>query len=186
MAKQKNVYDGVSYDKLRNEVKEIIVSLALEDTENIEDSIHYKQTAKGGVIPSITSTIEAKIETDLITIETCCKILKSLVDKEGLSEFTLYGINALTDKIKQIQSYYETRPISKIKDRLLKLRYGKGTIVETLAQTKENQKKSRIKISEKILKIIPLIGELESLKEAIQVKGGYEIPHRMKLKRNNG
>lgn len=178
MAKRQNVYDGVSYDKLKNEIKEIILYLSSESMDNIEDSIHYRTTAKGGVIPSITVTIEAKIETQLITIESFCKILKSLLDKEGLSDFVKVGIESLNSKLTEIQAYYEKQPINKIKDRLLPLKSGKG-VIDTLAQSKENQIRYRTKISEKILKIIPLINELESLKEAIQVKGGYEIRESM-------
>lgn len=178
MAKRQNVYDGVSYDRLKNEIKEIILYLSSESMDNIEDSIHYRTTAKGGVIPSITVTIEVKVETQLITIESFCKILKSLLDKEGLSDFVKVGIESLNNKLTEIQAYYEKQPINKIKDRLLPLKSGKG-VIDTLAQSKENQIRYRTKISEKILKIIPLINELESLKEAIQVKGGYEIPEVM-------
>ena len=87
MAKKQNIYDGVSYDKLRNEIKDIINYLAIEDISKIEDSIDYKQNQKGGVTPMVTVKIEEKIETQLMTIESCCKILKSILDKEGLSPF---------------------------------------------------------------------------------------------------
>ena len=187
MAKKQNIYDGVSYDKLRNEIKDIINYLAIEDISKIEDSIDYKQNQKGGVTPMVTVKIEEKIETQLMTIESCCKILKSILDKEGLSPFVKLGIESLTKKLNDIQIYYEARPITSIKDRKLDLKFGKNTI-NVLVQSKESQVKYRTKISEKIYKIIPLINELESLKESIQVKGGYEIPLRMRIKReqNNG
>ena len=184
MAKRQNVYDGVSYDKLRNEIKEIIVYVTSEKMKDIEDSIHYRTAPKGGVIPSITVTIEKKIETQLITIESCCKILKSLLDKEGMSPFIQLGITSLIEKLNEIQDYFSERPLTSITDRMLPLNFGKGNIIETLAQSKESQISFRTKVSERILKVIPLVEELKSLKDAVLVKGGYEIPHRMKLKRN--
>lgn len=183
MAKKKNVYDSVSYDKLRIEVNEIISYLTAEETKYLKDSIHERVTANGGIIPSVTVTIEEKIETQVGIIESSCKILKSLLDKEGLSVFVKSGIEALTKKLSEIQQYYELQPLSKITDRKINLNYGKGKLISTVVQPVEKQVKYRTRISEKILKILPLISELESLKEAIQVKGGYEIPYRMKIKR---
>jgi hypothetical protein len=183
MAKKKNVYDSVSYDKLRIEVNEIISYLTAEETKNLKDSVHERITANGGIIPSVTVTIEEKIETQVGIIESSCKILKSLLDKEGLSSFVRLGIESLTMKLAEIQEFYQKQPLSQIKDRKLKLNYGKGKIIESIVQPVEKQVKYRTRISEKILKILPLISELESLKEAIQVKGGYEIPYRMKIKR---
>jgi len=168
MAKKQNVYNSVSYDKLRNQVKEVLVYISSENMENIEDSIHYRTAAKGGVIPSITVTIEKKIDTQVRTITSCCEVLKALLEKEGLSEFVLLGITSLNNKLVEIQDYFEKRPLTTIKDRMLPLNFGKGTIIDTLAASKETQVNFSIETSKKILKIIPLINELESLKEAIQ------------------
>lgn len=179
MAKKQNVYNTVSYDKLRNQVKEVLVYISSENMENIEDSIHYRTAAKGGVIPSITVTIEKKIDTQVRTITSCCEVLKALLEKEGLSEFVLLGITSLNNKLVEIQDYFEKRPLTTIKDRMLPLNFGKGTVIDTLAASKETQVNFSIETSKKILKIIPLINELESLKEAIQVKGGYEIRESM-------
>ena len=183
MAKKQNVYDKVSYDVLKNEINEIIGYLAKEETSKLEDSIHERITATGGKIPSISVKIEAKIETQLITIESCTKILKSLLDKEGLTEFVKNSIEILTLKLQEVQQYYHERPISQIIDRTLVRAYGKSGTIDLLAASKEDQIKYRTKVSEKMLKLLPLIEELNTLKEAMLVKGGYDIPHRMKLKR---
>ena len=183
MAKKQNVYDKVSYDVLKNEINEIIGYLAKEETCNLVDSIHERVTATGGKIPSITVKIEAKIETQLITIESCTKIIKSLLDKEGLTDFVKGSIEVLTLKLQEVQQYYKNKPISQIEDRTLVRAYGKSGTIDLLAASKEDQIRYRTKVSEKMLKLLPLIEELNLLKEAIQVKGGYEVPYRMKIKR---
>jgi len=175
MAKKQNVYDKVSYDVLRNEINEIVGYLAKEETNKLEDSIHLRVTNTGGKMPSITVKIEAKIETQLVTIESCTKILKSLLDKEGLTDFVKRSIEILTLKLQEIQAYYNQRPITKITDRMLSLPYGKAGNIDLLAASKEDQIKYRTKVSEKMLKLLPMIEELNSLKEAIQVKGGYDM-----------
>jgi len=184
MAKRQNVYDRVSYDRLKEDVKDTIIYIKTEKVSEIRDSIHYRTAPKGGVVPSITVNIETKIDTQVKTITSCCKILKSLIDKEGLSEFVLMGIDNISDKLNEIQIFFSEKNINLIEDRMIPLSFGKGTIIETLAASKEKQINFRIEMQEKILKLIPLIDELKSLKEAIQVKGGYDIPHRMKIKRN--
>jgi hypothetical protein len=184
MAKIKNVYDKVSYDRLREDVKDIIVYISKEKVNDIEDSIHYRTAPKGGVVPSISVTIETKIDTQVATIISCCKILKSLLDKEGLSPFVTLGIDEISNKLNEIQTFFSDKNINLITDRMIPLSFGKGTVIDTLAASKEKQINFRISMQEKILKLIPLIDELKSLKETMQVKGGYEKPHRMTLKRN--
>lgn len=185
MAKIKNVYDKVSYDRLREEIKDIIVYISQEKVKDIKDSIHYRTAPKGGVVPSITVTIETKIDTQVATIMSCCKILKSLLDKEGLSNFVVLGIDEISNKLNEIQTFFSEKNINLITDRMIPLAFGKGTIIETLASSKEKQINFRIQMQEKILKLIPLIDELKSLKESIRVKGGYEIPHRMRITRKS-
>ena len=180
MAKKQNVYDTVSYDTLKNEINEIIGYLARENTSKLEDSIHVRVTNSGGKMPSITVKIEAKIETQLVTIESCTKILKSLLDKEGLTEFVKNSIELLTLKLQEIQSYYKERPISKIEDRMIIQAFGsKGGTIDLLAASKEDQIRYRTKVSEKMLKLLPLIEELNSLKEKLIAKGGYEVRESM-------
>ena len=184
MAKKQNVYDTVSYDTLKNEINEIIGYLAREETSKLIDSVHVRVTNSGGKMPSITVKIEAKIETQLMTIESCTKILKSLLDKEGLTEFVKNSIELLTMKLQEIQQYFKERPISKIEDRMLTKPFGsKGGTIDLLAASKEDQIRFRTKVSERMLKILPLIEELNSLKETMLRLGGHEIPLRMKLKR---
>ena len=88
-----------------------------------------------------------------------------------MSENVKEAIETLTSKLDQIENYYSERPISELSKRH-KL-YGKSNI---LIISKEERIASRTRVLEKIFKVKPLITELETMKEEVIAKGGYEIP----------
>ena len=145
---------------------------------NIEDDIDYKPAAKGGINPTVVSTIEKKLKTCIGVITQCSKIVLSIYDKEGIDTKLTFIIGILVDKLKEIQSYYEGSPINLIEHRRVTYNSSKKSIT-FIASTKEEQIQARQAIYESILKLLPLIEKLEDVQNKIQVKGGYEIPESM-------
>jgi len=178
--RKSNIYSKVNFQTLEKELRDTIGYLESEKVdETLEDDIDWKQNQKGGVSPSIVSTIEKKIETQMNTIDTCSKILKVLFEKQGLSEFIKYGIETLTSKLEEIETYYSERPISSINKRHKSMVFGNGKLVTFLACSREDGINSRTKVLEKIFKVKPIITELESMKEEVLLKGGSELPESM-------
>lgn len=144
---------------------------------NIEDDIDYKPAAKGGINPTVVSTIEKKLKTCIGVITQCSKIVLSIYDKEGIDTKLTLIIGILVDKLKEIQSYYEGSPINLIEHRRVTYNSSKKSIT-FIASTKEEQIQARQAIYESILKLLPLIEQLESVKNEITVKGDYQLPER--------
>ncbi len=185
MAKKQNVFDNVDNDKLIKEAQDIMDFLSGESIQNLSDTIHNRVTNSGGIIPSVTAKIENKIDTQLTVIESCIKVLKSVLDKNGITPFVTFGIETIFYKLKELDVYLNKYPIKDINDRIKIVPYGKqGKTIELLVATKEDQIKFRAKMLEKMQKINTSANEINDLKKQIQVKGGYEIPLRMKIKRN--
>lgn len=180
MARKKTTaYSKVNFETLKNELSGVISYLNSEAVnDDLADSIDYKITKKGGVTPLIVSTIEKKIETQINSISSCSKILKALFDRESLSDFVRMGIDTLINKLDEIETYYLQRPLSSIDHRRITIPAGKNTITVNAA-SKEDQINARTRMLEKIFQIKPLISELESMKEEVITKGGYEVPESM-------
>lgn len=178
-AKKNNVFNQESYQDLKQEVNNIVEYISDFDILNIEDEIDFKPTMKGGTAPSIVSTIEKKIQTVLKTIEQCAKILKALHDKEGMTPDTSYNIKIVVQKLKTIQTYYRHTPLKSVINRRC-TKTVRGKTIDFLVRTRDEIIQERGVILDRILKIIPLIEEIESLEKESKVKGGYEIPERMK------
>lgn len=180
MAKKVSVYSKVDFKTLKNELFGTMKYLASEKVDDsLEDDIDWKINKKGGVNPSVVSTIEKKIETQMSTIDTCSKILKVIFEKEGLSELVKTGIETLTSKLEEIENYYAERPISEMTKRYATKTFSGGKPITFMATSREDRISSRTRVLEKIFKVKPLITELDNLKEEIILKGGYEIPESM-------
>ena len=180
MPRKTSIYSKVNFTKLKKEISDIMDYLNSEPVDdNMQDDIDWKINKKGQVTPSPVSSIEKKIETQINTLDTCSKILKEIFEKEGLSEFVKYSIETLTNKLNQIEKYYEDRPISTLSKRYAKYTFSNGNDINYMVASREDRIASRTKVSEKVFKIKPLITELENLKEEIVLKGGYEIPESM-------
>jgi len=123
--KKSNLYSSVDYNSLQKEVKSILQYLEQLDIENISDDLEWKITAKGGVAPAIISTIEKKILTSLKVIQQCSRIALAMNDKEGLTPFLEGMIFTVVNTLKNIQGYYNNRPIALIEHRKLTKESGK-------------------------------------------------------------
>lgn len=181
--KSKGIYEGVSYDTLKEELQDNIFYLQSEPAEELKDRIEWKATATGGIMPSVIAVIEEQIDLQVSIVEKCCRMLKSIYEQESLSDFVQQNIDAMITKLAEIQQYYKARPTTKIEDRFayeeIVDKKGKPKTIRFLSNKKENIIKIRTTTSEKILRLQPLIKELEDFKETVILKGGYEIPESM-------
>lgn len=180
MARKTSVYSKVDFKTLKNELFGTMKYLASEKVnDSLEDDVDWKFNKKGGVSPQIVSTIEKKIETQMNTVDTCSKIIKVIFEKEGLSELVKEAIETLVDKLNEIENYYSERPISEIDKRYVTKVFSKGNPITFMVSSREDRISSRTRVLEKIFKVKPLLTELETLKEEVIAKGGYEIPESM-------
>lgn len=179
MAKKLSIYSKVNFDTLKNELFNTMKYLASQKVDNnLRDDIDWRLNKKGGVNPTVVSSIEKQIETQMNTVDTCSKILKVIFEKEGLSENVKLAIETLTSKLEEIENYFSERPISEMNKRYAKEIIG-GQERSFMAASKEDRINSRTRILEKIFKVKPLITELETMKEEVILKGGHEIPESM-------
>jgi uncharacterized coiled-coil protein SlyX len=180
MAKKSSVYSKVNFQTLKNELFGTMKYLAAEKVDDsLEDDIDWKINKKGGVNPSPVSTLEKKIETQMNTVETCSKIIKVIFEKEGLSELVKTGIETLTDKLNEVENYYAERPISEMDKRYVTKVFSGGKPITFMVISREDRINSRTRVLEKIFRVKPMLTELETLKEEIMLKGGYDIPESM-------
>lgn len=180
MPKKTSVYSKVDFRTLKNELFSTMKYLAAEKVDDkLEDDIDWKINKKGGVNPSVVSSIEKKIETQMSTIDTCSKILKVIFEKEGLSDPVKTAIETLTAKLEEIENYYAERPISEMAKRYVTKVFSTGKPIQFMAASREDRINSRTRVLEKIFKVKPIITELENMKEEVILKGGYDIPESM-------
>lgn len=173
MARKTSIYSKVNFQTLKNELFSTMKYLAAEKVDgSLRDDVDIKFNKRGEPKLVPVATIEKKIETQMAVVDTCSKILKSIFDKEGLSDDIKTAIETLTSKIEQVENYYSERPISE-----LAKRYNENPHI--LIISKEDRITSRTRVLEKIYKVKPLITELENMKEDVLLKGGYEIPESM-------
>ena len=179
-ARKASIYSKVNFTTLKSELFNTIEYLSTERVnDELPDDIDWKVNKRGGVNPTIVSTLEKKIETQMNTIDTCSKILKTIFDKEGLSDIVKKSIETLTIKLEEIEDYYAAKPISEMTKRYTKMTFANGKDITFMVISREDRIMSRTRVLEKIFKVKPLITELESLKEEIILKGGYEVPESM-------
>ena len=180
MARKTSIYSKVNFSTLKNEIFSTMKYLAATKVDDsLEDDIDWKINKKGGVNPTVVSSIEKKIETQMATMETCAKMLKTIFEKEGLSEDVKLAIETLIEKLNQIETYYSERPISEMKKRYVTKVFSKGNAITFMASSIEDRITSRARVLEKIFKVKPMVAELENMKEEVILKGGYEIPESM-------
>lgn len=181
MAKKQNIYSSVDSSKLEREISSIIEYLEMLDVKNLSDDILWKPTAKGGLAPSVVSTIEKKIITALRIVNQSGNIALALFEKEKeLNSFLKHMMFTTIETLKSIQDYYDHQPISKIEHRFVSVetkdRNGKVKTISFLANSKEDQIAARASITEKILQILPIIEKLEKVQETSSIKGDKELP----------
>ena len=78
----KNPYSLSQLSVLKQELTNNLDYVVDFPVANIEDDIDYKPAAKGGINPTVVSTIEKKLKTCIGVITQCSKIVLSIYDKE--------------------------------------------------------------------------------------------------------
>jgi hypothetical protein len=184
MAKKKNVYNQLQYDKLRREIDTIINFIETLDVENIEDDIDWGVSSSGKVIPTIISTIERKIKITVSTIAECGSILLLINEKEGLTPYLESRIFLIKNCLESIQTYYERRPVDAIDNRIIEYQSGKRKDgspihIKFIIASRFSQISERMSINKKVLEVLPIMNKLESLTVDVDVKGGKEVPESM-------
>jgi len=176
MPRKSSIYSKVNFKTLKNELFSTMKYLSSQKIDDsLKDDIDWRINKKGGVNPTVVSSIEKQIETQMNTVDTCSKILKVIFEKEGLSDNVKLAIETLTEKLEEIENYFQERPISEMQKRYAVEIIG-GKSMSFMAASKEDRINSRTRILEKIFKVKPIITELENMKEEVIAKGGYEIP----------
>ena len=184
MAKKISVYNEIQTEILKTELKGVIKYLTSFDFETLEDRVKWKTLPTGKSIPYVVSTIENSIETCIAVIKNSVDMIISVHSKEGITSVLKEEIDRTTETLKLLQQFFFNKELLHIEDRDLEFEIGKtraGNIImyNVLAASAEDQIKKRGKISQEITKILPLIEKLQTLKETIIVKGGYEIAESM-------
>lgn len=182
MAK-KNLYSTTQIDTLKRELIGVVDYLQALNLSEIKDEIDWKVSAKGGMIPSIISTEEKIIETVLGEIRKSSKVIAAIYETEGVSDTLKWQIDVTVDKLKELQDYYFRININDLDHRRLEIPIGKnkdGTpkIMKIVAASREDQIRSRSKITESVLQILPLIDVIKGIK-SVEARGGGDISEAM-------
>lgn len=188
MAKKISVYNEIQTEILKTELKGVIKYLTSFDFVTLEDRVKWKTLPTGKNLPYVVSTIENSIETCIAVIKNSVDMIISIHSKEGNTSTLKQQIDTTTNTLKLLQDFFFNKELVLIEDRDLQFEIGRtkkgDTIIyNVLAASAEDQIKKRGRISQDITKILPLIEKLQTLKESIIVKGGYEIPYRMQIER---
>ena len=178
--KKNNIYTAIDVEKLKKEISSTIEYLETFRIEELEDDINWY-----GIPPKVISTIEKQVLTLLQVINTVSSVALALFEKEGNSLFVKSLSYTAINSLKSLQYYYESQPIAKIEHRynsnIISTKRGDKTIT-LLTSSKEDIISNRVKIIEKILKLTPLIENLEDIqKERKLAKGQREIPPSMQF-----
>lgn len=177
--RKKNLWSSVDISKLEKEISDTIEYLESIEVFSLIDDVNFDAIPK----PQVISTIEKQIFTALKAIQSCSNIALALFDKHGMNDFIGHLMNVTIECLKDIQKYYEQKPIKKTTHRYATgEKYNKKGVpynVSILTSSKEDQISNRIMINEKILTILPIIEQLENVKNIALSKGDKEIPESM-------
>ena len=177
MAKKNNVYKSLDFSVIKQELLNTMSYLETIDVEKIDDDIEFKATARGGIAPSIVSSIENKLKTCIILIFDFVSQLEVLYKTEGMTPYIADLIDSIKEKMEELQKYYLKRHPKTLSHRKAIYTSPKsGKKVTFLAATVQDQIKCRSDIQKKILQILPKLSSLLEAKKEINIKGGSDIP----------
>ena len=181
--KKSNLYSTTQIDTLKRELTSVVDYLQSLDLTKIVDDIDWKVSAKGGMIPMIISTEEKIIETVVGEIKKSSSIITAIFDAEGNSDLLQYQIDVTVNKLNELQEYYFRQNINELTHRKLEIPVGKNKdgsskIMKVVAASKEDQIKARSRITENVMKILPMIDVIKEYKN-VEARGGVEISEAM-------
>lgn len=180
--KKTSIYSSTQIDVLKRELAGVVDYLQALDLQKVVDVVDWKVTAKG-VMPTIISTQEKIIITAVGVIKQSAGIIIAVFDTEGMSDLLQWQIDVTVGKLQELQDYYFTQNLTDIVDRKLEMVTGKNKdgspkVMKIVAASKEDQIQARGRITENVLKIIPMIDIIKQYK-AITARGGVEIKESM-------
>ena len=186
MAKKANLYSATQIDILKRELTGVVEYLQNLDLHTITDIIDWKPTKTGGMMPTVISSIEKIISTAVGVIKQSAGIIIAVHESEGLSDLLDSQITITTDKLNELQDYFFSQNLNSITDRKLEVPVGKGKVMKIVVASKEDQIIARGRITENVLKIVPMIDTIKSYKVTTS-RGGVVITEAMQrfLNRNN-
>ena len=187
MAK-KNIYSAADLNKVKEELDKALSELASLPIENAIDEMDWRSGINGTQTPYIISSIEDKLKTAMVVIQDSVEQLKMIHTEEGYSYYVETKLYIISEKLAQIQDYYEKRTYSDVSHRFLEnevtkltAKGPKTTKLRLPAATKEEQTKTRSMIQKNIFKLLPVINALKTTSgEEIQLKGKKDIPTSLK------
>lgn len=184
MAKNNNIYSTSQLDTLKRELNGVVEYLQSLDLSKVKDDVDWKVTAKGGMIPSIVSTEEEIIETVVGEIKKSGGIISAIFEAEGTSDLLQSQIEVTVNKLNELQDHFFKINQIDIVHRKIEIPVGKNKdgspkIVRVVAATKERQIKARSKITESIMRILPMIDTIKEYK-TVEARGKTEITEAMK------
>lgn len=180
--KKANIYSATQIDTLKRELVGVVDYLQSLDLPNIVDVVDWKPT-KTGVMPTIISTEEKIISTAVGVIKQSAGIIIAIFESEGISDTLQYQIDITTDKLKDLQDFYFSKNLNDIVDRRLEIpmgtdKHGNPKVMKVVAASKEDQIQARGRITESVLKIVPMIDTIKAYK-TVSARGGVEITEAM-------
>lgn len=178
MAKKANLYSATQIDILKRELTGVVEYLQNLDLHTITDIIDWKPTKTGGMMPTVISSIEKIISTAVGVIKQSAGIIIAVHESEGLSDLLDGQITITTDKLNELQDYFFSQNLNSITDRKLEVPVGKGKVMKIVVASKEDQIIARGRITENVLKIVPMIDTIKSYK-ALTARGGIEVTESM-------
>lgn len=179
MAKKVNIYSVTQLDILKRELLGVVEYLQNLDLQNITDVIDWKPTKTGGMMPSVISSIEKIISTAVGVIKQSAGIIIQVHTAEnGMSDLLESQIEITIAKLNELQDYFFSQNLNSITDRRLEIPMKKG-VMKIVVASKEDQIIARGRITESVLKIIPMIDTIKSYKSLKTARGGVEIGESM-------
>lgn len=178
MAKKANLYSATQIDILKRELNGVVEYLENLNLQTITDIIDWKPTKTGGMMPTVISSIEKIISTAVGVIKQSAGIIIAVHESEGLSDLLDGQITITTDKLNELQDYFFSQNLNSITDRKLEVPVGKGKVMKIIVASKEDQIIARGRITENVLKIVPMIDTIKSYK-ALTARGGIEVTESM-------
>lgn len=178
MAKKSSIFSVTQVELLKKELLGVVKYLQAMNLEAIEDEIDWKSTKTGAMMPTITSTIERKLSTSVAVIKQSSEIIKSVYSTEGLTDLLQTQIDITAQKLQELNKFFFNKDLNTITTRYVDIKIpdkkGGFKIMKSVAATTEDQIIARVRITDSIQKIIPLVDEITAYK-TVTARGGKEM-----------
>lgn len=182
--KSNNIYSSTQLDRLKTELTGVVDYLQALNPSKITDDIDWRVTSTGGMMPSVISTQEKIIETVVGEIRKSSGLITAIFEAEGMSELLQYQIDVTVGKLEELQDFFFKKNINALEHRRIdvptKKKKGeeKAGSMSVVVASREDQIKARTRITENVIKILPMIDVIKGYK-SVEARGGVEISEAM-------